>query len=326
MLKKQKIIFISGSGRSGTNITKNILSLHPEVLAFPFEYRFTVDPDGVLDFFRSYKYNWSPYLIDKKVKLFRDFLYKIGKRNVLKYYLGRTIKKFNNRGLALTAPPYFDWELNKWFPNYIKHVDKLFDDLIDFRYYGRWPGSSAFEYKSQIDFISYDKNLEQIIISFFDSLFGDLLKYNNTSHFVEDNTWSILYLDDIMSIIPNSKLIHVYRDPRDVVVSFMKQRWSPKNIDESILYYTSIMDKIVNNIEAYRTDTLMNVRLEDLVNKSEEVTKCICDFCELEFNDLLLNVDLSHSNQGRWEKELEFSDQQKINHLLGKYINYFGYK
>ena len=49
-----KVIFIGGSGRSGTNILRKLLSKHSQVASLPFEHRFIIDPDGIIDFF----YNW----------------------------------------------------------------------------------------------------------------------------------------------------------------------------------------------------------------------------------------------------------------------------
>ena len=36
------LIFIGGSGRSGTNILRNLLSKHSQVGSLPFEYRFII--------------------------------------------------------------------------------------------------------------------------------------------------------------------------------------------------------------------------------------------------------------------------------------------
>ena len=43
----------------------------------------------------------------------------------------------------------------------------------------------------------------------------------------------ILYLDKILEFLPNAKLIHVYRNPKDVIYSFTNQRWLPTNIENS---------------------------------------------------------------------------------------------
>ena len=43
------IVHVSGSGRCGTNLLKDLLGRHPDVHTLPFETRFTVDPDGILE-------------------------------------------------------------------------------------------------------------------------------------------------------------------------------------------------------------------------------------------------------------------------------------
>ena len=60
---------------------------------------------------------------------------------------------------------------------------------------------------------------------------------------VDDNTFNHLYAGELVRLVPNSLIVHMYRDPRDVVASYIKQRWSPTELDQSIDYYCSIMQK-----------------------------------------------------------------------------------
>ncbi len=50
---EMKIFFSCGTGRSGTTILRKIFSRHSKVFAFPFESRFIVDPDGLVDLYES---------------------------------------------------------------------------------------------------------------------------------------------------------------------------------------------------------------------------------------------------------------------------------
>ena len=50
-----------------------------------------------------------------------------------------------------------------------------------------------------------------------------------------------LYYDKILEL-PKSKLIHIIRDPRDVILSFKNQPWLPNNIDNCIDIYCKLMN------------------------------------------------------------------------------------
>ena len=73
VMSNSNYIMISGTGRSGTNIIKDILNLNSSVYALPFEHRITIDPDGIIDFYLSSLNIWSPYMYDKKLKNLKSF-------------------------------------------------------------------------------------------------------------------------------------------------------------------------------------------------------------------------------------------------------------
>jgi len=72
-----KSIFIGGTGSSGTTILRKIISRHSKLYAFPFETRFLIDPDGIVDLYNGLLYGWAPYMIDKKIKRFRNLIWSL---------------------------------------------------------------------------------------------------------------------------------------------------------------------------------------------------------------------------------------------------------
>jgi len=89
------VIFIGGTGRSGTNITKAIFAQHPKVGTLPFEHRFVIDPDGVVDFYNSYAGAWSPYMADKKIKRLEQFLLYLAHRDPIETAFSQRVKAFD---------------------------------------------------------------------------------------------------------------------------------------------------------------------------------------------------------------------------------------
>ena len=66
------------------------------------------------------------------------------------------------------------------------------------------------------------------------------LKKDNKFVYLDDNTWNHLNFSELNKIFPNAYLIHIFRDPRDVVLSLSKQRWSPNTLKDCIIFYRQI--------------------------------------------------------------------------------------
>ncbi|MGD8778940.1 MAG: sulfotransferase [Ignavibacteria bacterium] len=326
MIDNYNLVLIGGTGRSGSNITKQVLSKHSKIATLPYEHRFTIDPNGILDFYNTIKFSWSPYICHKKLRDLIKLLNSLNSRNYFRYFIGSLISKIDPHSRKFTAPPYYGWELEKWFPNYLLHVRNLVNDLIEFRYHAIWPGEKAFNYKNKMLFVSSDiAKLKNITNKFFNNMISDLLVKTQKQIFVEDNTWNLLFVGSYIEILPQVKFIHVIRDPRDVIGSLIKQRWSPNNLDHCIEYYINLITKILEQAEGLTEKQLLIVKLEDVVNNTREEIKKICKHCGVGYEENLSNVDLSKANIGRWE--LDFNEAQKVmlNQKLNKFIRIFEY-
>ena len=303
-----KVIFIGGSGRSGTNILRKLLSKHSQVASLPFEHRFIIDPDGIVDFYNSFTLNWSPYQSDVKIKRLNSFL------------MNLAIKSEDKSN-------YVDWELSKYFPHYIENVKKLISNLKSFEYKGSWPGSdkNINEYKIWFSDFKDIESIKLILADFIKKNINSFLEINKKKFFVEDNTWNILYAKELDILVPPSKLIHMIRDPRDVVASFVNQSWCPDDLKQSIEMYKSIIEKWFEVYPVLDNNKFKLVKLENLVfNKNTEI-KNICNFCELNFESNLLEINLSKHNSERWKNQFNKKEQNFLNDSLKDIINKFNY-
>ena len=207
-----KFIFIGGVGRTGKSITKKILSKSDEVISFNFEHRFIIDPDGIIDFLISSK-AWSPYILDKKINRLDKLLQKLGKPQFLKNLIGRIIRSNNFIKSKFNANSYHNWNLETHFPNYKLHVTKLIENLEEFRFKGNWVGANDFTYDDNIRYVSYKTTFEIncIFRKFLKELFNDLFDHHKKEVFIEDNTWNLLFVDEISELFKGAKFIHIYR-------------------------------------------------------------------------------------------------------------------
>ncbi len=302
-------IFIGGTGRSGTNVTREIIASHSQVASFPFEYRFIIDPDGIIDFYNSFSTTWSPFMADIKIK------------RLYKFLLNLAVKKDDKEN-------YTDWELAKWFPEYLKNVDVLISNVKSFEYHGLWPGAKGDSSNYNIWFSGHKskERLSRILGGFIKNNINLFLDEKRRKYFVEDNTWNILFARELFELIPEAKFIHIIRDPRDVVASMIKQSWCPSELDKTINFYLSIIEKCIDNTNLIPADRVLLIKLEDIVKHYHNTIQKLFRFIGIEDEYLYVDNILSDESFGRWKREFSRKEISLLNKKLKRYLELLGYQ
>jgi len=272
---------------------KDVLSLHPQVASHPFEYRFIIDPDGIIDFYTTALNCWSPYIIDQKLRRLESFLMVLAKR-----YEGKEI--------------FVDWELNKHLPGYEETVHELMDDLVDFKYSGIHYGLKE---KRDMYFMGSKtkRELGHTLGGFVRTLIDGYLEREGKEVYVEDNTHNLLFAQEIQELLPEAKFIHMVREPKDVIASLSKQRWAPKDKMKTIQWYREIINRINRVKEELPEESFLVTDLYELVDNPEKTLTDICNFIGIPFNEKMLEADLSKSHRGRWKEEFSKEELKMMN-------------
>ncbi|MCW8932307.1 MAG: sulfotransferase [Gammaproteobacteria bacterium] len=323
----EQCVFIGGVGRSGTSITRELFSWHSEVISFPFEYRFIIDPDGIIDFINSNCASWSPYLYDRRLKRLEKFLNGIGRKSIMKYLTGQLIRAIPFLRKNINTDSYHGWELEKSFPNYYQHVSKLLLELHEFKYRASWSGADSFKIKD-CQFYSAPLSQDQlysIFSNFFTELLLDLSKHHNKRILVEDNTWNLLFPNELRQLFHGAKFIHVYREPRDVVCSYLSQRWMPNDVYQSAKICADLYERIFNNTSLMNEKILLEISIEELVAKRNEKTEELFQFVGLEKTDNIQKFPFSNTSFGKWKEILSLNDIKVIEPVLREVTERLGY-
>lgn len=236
------------------------------------------------------------------------------------------IKRFDKTSRYITPSKYYAWELSKWIPGYDQYAKELILKLTDIEYRGRWPGSSSGILFNNMQFSSYDKKkyLADILGEFLNKCFNSIA--NGKKFFVEDNTWNILFAKELVELLPKSKIIHVYRDPRDVISSFLQQPWSPSNVPDATLFYESLMNKWLDIRQNLDSNSYIEIKFEELIRQPAKTLTIICDFIQLPFEKDMLNIELFNKNIGKWKKVLNNEEKNLIKKQLGKVFAEYKYE
>lgn len=320
------ICLIGGSGRSGTTILKEAFANHPQVVTAG-EIRITTDPEGIVDFYNSCSDGWSPYFYDVKVRRLQKLLKDAGKSTFLRKVYAHVVSRSQLRNLPfIPISRYAEVNLEKHCARYFQFVDELLKELVDFRYHGRWTGCEFLQdaqlfYKLPVAKI----RLAEILGAFLRKVFGEIIETHAAGYFVEDTPWNILWFDKLRELLPEAKLVHIYRDPRDVVASYTKQWWAPSDAVQAAYWYKGIIEQWWSVRAHLPSDSFKEIALEQFVDNAENIITDLCSFWDIPHHPSLMATDLSHSHAGRWKRELTAREQQEVSAILEEPLKLMGY-
>lgn len=323
-----KICLIGGTGRSGTKILKWTFQNHPDFKTVPKigEWRLITDPGGIVDFYNSLNAGWSPYYYDVKLRRLKKLLEQVGRVDRLNILYEAFLQK---SGIQKVFPyhltqRYIGVNLKKHCPGYQNYVNQLVNNLTQFQYRAAWDASEFLQKNDMAYHHPFDKDeLAGILSDFLRQVIDSIVKNKNAKHFIEDSTFNICWFDKILQILPEARLVHIYRDPRDVVASFTKQTFTPRDAEKAAYFYKGMLmqwERVKRNLAK---DKFMEISLESLTANPEKELKKVCRFYGVKWDKNLLNT--TFKNTSSWKKDLSKEEQRIVSKILEKEIRKLGY-
>ncbi|MEM7591911.1 MAG: sulfotransferase [Cyanobacteria bacterium P01_A01_bin.83] len=141
----------------------------------------------------------------------------------------------------------------------------------------------------------------------------------------EQTPQNTLYIGEILQAFPEARIIHMIRDPRDILLS-QKQRWKRPFLADNIPkkeairywlnYHPITISKLwqgnINSVEQFAQDSrVKDVRFEDLVSNPQQTVIEICKFLNLTYSDKLLAVPTIGSSNTRDDSAITGINQSK---------------
>lgn len=106
--------------------------------------------------------------------------------------------------------------------------------------------------------------------------------------YIEKTPDHLLYVRSIRRFFPESKVIRIIRDPRDVAYSLIKVPWSKANDLETAL--SDIRLRMSHTEAFFSKDKLsITVRYEDLLDNAEACLTKLSSFCDINYQPDMLN-------------------------------------
>lgn len=118
---------------------------------------------------------------------------------------------------------------------------------------------------------------------------------NSSGVLVDKLPTNVFMLGVIQRLFPDAKVLMVLRDPRDAVMSCIKQNFASgvmqyytRSVEHSVAYYCRMMQAYLHYREVLGLE-INEIRYEDFVSNSEEETRRLASAAGLEWNDAMLH-------------------------------------
>jgi SAM-dependent methyltransferase len=132
-------------------------------------------------------------------------------------------------------------------------------------------------------------------------LYSDIAHSKGKTIFAEQTPWYGQHIGLFNRLFPRAKFIHMVRDGRDVAISFARTPWWHKDINLNLERWAYEVNKIERDGMRLLEDRILTVRYEDFVLESEKVTRMVCTFLEVHFEETMLDPNL-HIDYGQFSR------------------------
>ncbi|TWB41176.1 sulfotransferase family protein [Nitrospirillum pindoramense] len=292
---EHQMLFIGGSGRSGTSLLATCLLENREILGFPnLELKFITSKSGLIEIYRVITACYAP---DRANGFLEDFeaLYK---------------------AICFTDA-YGQIPLNR----YVGHAH-LMDGLNLFKNKMQHHGQVAPMACSEVAVAC--RELINHIYKYADlpEKKGDLQFYC-----LEKTPHCLLHVRFLSEVFPGSKFIHVMRDPRAVVCSLSRMPWAPRTLDARINW-------VKNYVKAYQTERaaftraggeILQLKHEKIVKRSKLYSRKILEFLKIESDLDFISMNADLGRLSAWYDGISSDERKYLDDNLRHECKYFSY-
>ncbi len=136
-----------------------------------------------------------------------------------------------------------------------------------------------------------------------DGIYRKLLQFyghlHNCDTVIEKSPLHALYIEEIWSVFPTARVVHIIRDGRDVIDSNIKQSWTSNNVYKHAAEWRDL----VSNMLLMPNERVLHIRYEDLVQSPESNILMILEFLGINADNVNFNNNPSATVVPEWERE-----------------------
>jgi len=157
---------------------------------------------------------------------------------------------------------------------------------------------------------------------------------------------NIKYIDDIEKYFQHPKYIYLYRDGRDVALSFKKAVVGEKHIYNIAKNWTQTQEIAIDLREQIDSDRIFSVSYEQLTAEPEQTARAICKFLGMKYTETMLDFHktkeaenasksselwsnvtkpIDNNNSRKFIKEMSEEDVRIFESVAGHVLDELGY-
>ncbi len=98
----------------------------------------------------------------------------------------------------------------------------------------------------------------------------------------------VLHIPLLAWMFPEARFVHIYRDGRDVALSWLKAGFEPRNLYAAMEYWAGMVTAGMRDGRKLGPDRYLEVRYETLTSEPEPTMKSVCEFLDLPWDPAVL--------------------------------------
>lgn len=131
-------------------------------------------------------------------------------------------------------------------------------------------------------------------------VYGEFARSRNKVRWGEKTPFHVLYIDQIVALFPEARIICMDRDVRAVAASYLRSRHVPNDMLRALAHHR-MCARAAGRHEA----RLLRIRYEDFIDDSETVLRRICRYIGEDFEPAMLRPGMRDSSYGRAVMEFD---------------------
>lgn len=134
---------------------------------------------------------------------------------------------------------------------------------------------------------------EKSLVAVYGAVMDMYAEAHNANAWMCKSMQNIFWADDINVYFNHPKYIYLYRDPRDVTLSFTKAVIGEKHPYFIAKQWNELQKACIEQMNWHGTETIFPLSYENLLENPEKIVKELCQFLDIKFSKEMLNFHTS---------------------------------
>jgi hypothetical protein len=154
-------------------------------------------------------------------------------------------------------------------------------------------------------------------------------------------------IDSVLELFPHAQILHIVRDPRDVVASSLRAPWTDPDAGAIARDWRAFTLRTIRRGLQLGPRQFIQLRYEDLTRDPEAVLRVVCAFLGEQYDPAMLDDPSRRRgtvpavaadwqaqaleavrpvSEGAWRERLSRADQARVNAVVGSVLGALGYE